>query len=85
MITRTRFKLNISKHAQFRLKQRFGKSTLGKIYEDDVECLGTLNGAKKLYLIKNTEIVILKNSRSKNVITFLTKPMLQNIVTENDL
>lgn len=62
----------LTKHAQKKLKLRFGKDNIGKIYENQIENLENLTSNKIIYYLKDRNMVIIRNKNSNNIVTVWT-------------
>lgn len=68
----TKIKYKMTKHAQRRLKERFNLDHIGKIYENQIEPLTSFTSNLKVFLFKPKDMVIIRNKKSRNIVTVLT-------------
>jgi len=68
-------KMVLSSHAKKRLMQRFRKENIGKIYERQIIPLTKFSCNKKAFYIPDKNMIIIRNTNSKIVVTVLTIEM----------
>lgn len=71
----TKIKYKLSKHAKQRLKERFNLDSIGKIYENQIECLNGYSCNLRSYFLRDRDMVFIRNKNSKTIVTVLTPEM----------